>query len=352
LSIGSDAARGKVSVAFSTDLIPVSDRQDAWLQNARQICGDCEFQFHKRFPFHGSIEPRKIAGLELTLFSSSALSFNKFPPANLQPENTACIVITQLDGVREYSQAGKVTVLSKGDTTLIDSSLPWSSNCAGDCARLYLRVPRFLMESRFRNIQIPNATRISGAGGLGTTLFHLATSLYQQARALTPEEGAAAIEAYLRILSACLGSSRAAIGKYSRGKEPIAGILDYIQHHLTEATLCPTEIAAAVGISVRHLHRLFARRGSSVTDWIRAQRLEHCWKDLGDPRSRKKSITEIAFFWGFNDSAHFSHSFKKQFGICPRGYRSQRWPGQKESQGREEQLLYLDAGKMRNAKPS
>jgi AraC family transcriptional activator of tynA and feaB len=341
-----------MSVAFSTDLIPVSDRQDAWLQNARQICGDCQFQFHKRFPFHGSIERRKIAGLELTLFSSSALSFNKFPPANLQPENRACIVITQLDGVREYSQAGKVAVLNKGDTTLIDSGLPWSSDCAGDCARLYLRVPRLLVESRFRNIEIPHVTRISGRGGLGTTLFHLATSLYQQARALTPEEGAAAIEAYLKLLSVCLGPSRNAIGKFSEGREPIASVLQYIHQHLTEATLCPTEIATAVGISVRHLHRLFARRGSSVTDWIRTQRLEHCWKDLGDPRSREKSITEIAFFWGFNDSAHFSHSFKKQFGVCPRSYRSQRWPGRKESQEGEQELLYLDASKMRHAKPS
>ena len=64
-----------MSQAFSTDLIPVSDRLDAWLENARQICGDCSFEFHKPFPFRGSIERYKIAGLELTLFSSCALSF-------------------------------------------------------------------------------------------------------------------------------------------------------------------------------------------------------------------------------------------------------------------------------------
>jgi AraC family transcriptional regulator, positive regulator of tynA and feaB len=318
--------RGKMSQLFSTDLIPVSDRLDAWLWNARQICGDCQFQFHKRYPFHGSIERRKIAGLDLTLFSSSALSFNKFPPGRVQPDNRACIVITQLAGVRQYRQAGKVAVLSKSDTTLIDSGLPWSSDCAGDCARLYLRVPQLLMESRLRNNKIPSATRISGAGGLGTTLFHLATSLYQQAEELTPEEGAAAVEAYLKILSACLGPTRAAIGSFGRGEEPISRILQYINHHLTEAALCPADIAAAAGISVRHLHRLFSRRGSTVADWIRVQRLKGCWKDLSDPGSRQKSITEIAFFWGFNDSAHFSHSFRKQFGVCPRSVRARVWP--------------------------
>ena len=349
-----DAPTGSASgsLAFSTDLVPVSDRQDAWLQNARQICGDCAFKFHKQVRFHGSIERRKVAGLELTLFSSSALSFNKFPPANVRPENRASIVITQLDGVRQYCQSGRVAVLCQGDTTLIDSGVPWSSDCPGECARLYLRVPQLLMQGRIRGIKIPNAARIPGAAGLGNTLFRLATSLYQQAGALTPEEGAAGIEAYLKMLSACLGTRWKAPGRYNGGREPLARVLQYINRYLTEGTLCPTEIAAAVGISVRHLHRLFARRGSSVTDWIRAQRLEHCWKDLSDPRLREKSITEIAFFWGFNDSAHFSHSFKRHFGICPRSYRAQHWPEQKDMQEREREFLYLDAGKMRHAKPS
>jgi AraC-like DNA-binding protein len=341
-----------MSLSFSTHLIPASDRLDAWQWNARQICGDCKFQFHKHYPFHGSIERRKIAGLELTLFSSSALSFNKFPAANLQPENRACIVISQLAGVRQYCQAGKVVVLRQGDTTMIDSGLPWSSDCAGDCGRLYLRVPRILMESRLRNSGIPSATRISGTGGLGATLFRLATSLYQQAEALTPEEGTSAIEAYLKILSACLGPSRTTIGSSDPDREPVAQIMRYINQHLTEPMLCPADIARAMGISVRHLHRLFSRRGSTVTDWIRVQRLAHCWKDLSDPLSRQRSITEIAFFWGFNDSAHFSHSFKKQFGVCPRSFRSGSWLEPGETEKRESGLLYLNSHQVRHARPT
>jgi len=341
-----------MSQAFSTDLIPVSDRLDAWLQNARQICGECSFQLHKRFPFHGSIERRRIAGLELTLFSSSALSFNKFPPANLPPENRACIVITQLRGVRQYRQAGKVAVLSRGDTTLIDSAFPWSSDCSGDCARLYLRIPHLLMEGSLHSVKLLMASRISGARGLGTTLFHLATSLYQQAELLTPEEGSAAIEAYLKILSACIGPTGAAMGHSRDGKVPTERVLRYIHQHLTDSALGPAQIADAVGISVRHLHRLFSRRGSSVADWIRVQRLERCWKDLGDPRSRERSITEIAYFWGFNDSAHFSHAFKKHFGICPRSCRLRHWPESRETHDREEELLYVDSRKVVNARPS
>jgi len=81
------------------------------------------------------------------------------------------------------------------------------------------------------------------------------------------------------------------------------------------------------GMSVRHLHRLFAHRRCTVGDWIRERRLERCRRDLADPRFRERTITDIAFYWGFSESAHFSRSFKKQFGVSPRAFRSQPWAG-------------------------
>jgi AraC family transcriptional activator of tynA and feaB len=311
-----------MSQSFSTDLVPVPDRLEAWRWNAQQICGDCRFQFPKRLSFHGSIERRKVAGLELTLFSSSPLSFNKYPVVSLQSEDRSCIVITQLAGVRRYCQDGKVAFLKGGDTTLIDSGRPWSSDCQGDCARLYLRLPYSLMEARLRRKVFPIAMQISGASGLGAILSCLLISLYHQAEELTPEEGTAAIESYLKILSAYVGESEFNSARAKCSEALSERIAMYIETHLAEASLGPAEIASAMGISVRHLHRIFSRRGCTVADWIRNERLGRCRNDLCDLRLREKSITDIAFYWGFNDSAHFSHSFKKQFGICPRVFRA------------------------------
>jgi AraC-like DNA-binding protein len=311
-----------MSQLFSTDLIPAPDRQEAWLWNAKQICGECKFNFPKRFPFHGSIERRKLADLEMTLFSSSPVSFNKYPLVSLSSDSRACIVITQLAGLRRYCQDGKVAVLGKGDTTLIDSGRPWFSDCPADCVRLYLRVPRPMMESRLRLGELPIAKRISGASGLGAILSHLSTLLYNEAENLTPEDGAAAIESYLRILAACVAERNSVATGMSRLSELTTSITHYIDTHLTETTLNPAEIASAMDISVRHVHRVFSHQGLTVADWIRTERLRRCRDDLCDPRLRSKSITEIAFFWGFNDSAHFSRAFKKQYRICPRIFRS------------------------------
>src|SRR5581483_2092631 len=86
--------------------------------------------------------------------------------------------------------------------------------------------------------------------------------------------------------------------------------------------LTPAQIAAATGISVRHLHRLFGDRGCTVAEWIWQQRLDRCRTDLYHSQASGRSITEIAFSWGFSDSAHFSRCFRKTFGLSPREFKS------------------------------
>src|SRR5260370_36547472 len=141
-----------MSQTCSTDLIPIADWLDAWLSNARQICGDCRFEFPRRHLFHGSIERRNIAGLELSRFSSSPLSFAKFPVLSANSVDRYSIVITQLRGVRGYSQDVAMAILNPVDSTFIDSDRSWTSNCAAECSRYYFRVPRWLMENELRLI--------------------------------------------------------------------------------------------------------------------------------------------------------------------------------------------------------
>lgn len=309
---------------FSTDLVPVSDRFDAWQWNARKICGDCHIRFPRRAPFHGSIDARRVGELPLTRFSSSPLSFQKTPVEAAASGNGSYVVITQLDGVQNYSQGNASIVLKPGDSTVINSALPWSSDCPSECARLYLRVPGWLMEDRLRISRVPMTRRIAGDVGLGVALFRLATSLYEQAIILNAEETAAGLEALFDILSVCLG--QASPDRPNHSRDLAARIDNFIETHLDDPALAPNEIAAEVGVSVRHLHRLFSMNGETVSDWIRERRIRQCGNDLSDPRLCDRSITDIAFSWGFSDSAHFSRSFKKTFGVSPREFRSTALP--------------------------
>jgi len=308
-----------MSQLFSTDLLPAADRIDAWQWNAQQICGDCRIRL-PRSPFHGSIEVRHVGDLPLTRFSSSPLSFWKWPLDTANAENRSCIVITQIAGVRRYLQNGTDLLLKPGDSALIDSGSPWSSSCGTDCVRLYLRVPRWMIENRLRTRQIPVAQKICGKGGMGAALHHLSVALFDEAEWMKERQVATSLDAYFEALAACFGGDGPPI---QHGSELSGLILRFIDSHISEPTLGAVQVASAMGISVRHVHRLFSVTGSTLGEHIRVRRLERCLNDLVDPRFRERTITDIAFFWGFSDAAHFSHSFKKQFGVSPRAFRAQ-----------------------------
>jgi AraC-like DNA-binding protein len=80
-------------------------------------------------------------------------------------------------------------------------------------------------------------------------------------------------------------------------------------------------IAAALHTSVSTLHRAFAGEPCSIAEWIWAQRLDAVRADLCDPALHHRTISDLAFSWGFVDASHFSRAFKARFGCTARDVR-------------------------------
>ncbi|MEM7799029.1 MAG: helix-turn-helix transcriptional regulator [Chloroflexota bacterium] len=81
-------------------------------------------------------------------------------------------------------------------------------------------------------------------------------------------------------------------------------------------------IASGLHLSPRYIHLLFKEEETTVSRFIWSTRLEKCRSDLVDPSSAMLSISEIAFSWGFQSSAHFSQAFRRQYGMTPSRYRA------------------------------
>ena len=91
---------------------------------------------------------------------------------------------------------------------------------------------------------------------------------------------------------------------------------------LDDPELTPAKVAAKAGVSVRTLHRVFQASGETFWSWIRDRRLERCYAELTAPTLSKRSITEVAFRWGFNELTTFDRNFRKRYGASPRNVRS------------------------------
>jgi transcriptional regulator GlxA family with amidase domain len=88
-----------------------------------------------------------------------------------------------------------------------------------------------------------------------------------------------------------------------------------------ENPLSRQAIAHLVGLSPRHLDRLFASElKAEFRATYRRLRLDHAHKLLDQS---PMSISEIAFATGFSSASHFSRAFLDRFGIRPKRARSQ-----------------------------
>jgi AraC-like DNA-binding protein len=76
-------------------------------------------------------------------------------------------------------------------------------------------------------------------------------------------------------------------------------------------------IAAAAGVSVRHVQTLFQRSGSSAREYILQERLRQTRDDLMDARRSGASVTQIAMAAGFRNMSHFSTAFRRAYGCTP-----------------------------------
>jgi AraC family transcriptional activator of tynA and feaB len=89
----------------------------------------------------------------------------------------------------------------------------------------------------------------------------------------------------------------------------------FIREHLRDPELCIDQISAELGCTKRYLHMLFSDKGMTVSDYIWRARLLHCRQELETQNG--KTITDVAFSWGFSSSSHFSRVFRKHFGFVP-----------------------------------
>ena len=98
-------------------------------------------------------------------------------------------------------------------------------------------------------------------------------------------------------------------------------VVAYINNHLDE-TLDLKTLANEAALSDFHFHRIFkALKGEAIGGYITRLRLEATARLL---RYTALTIEEIAFNIGYETSASLSKAFKKQYGISPTEYRTNK----------------------------
>ncbi|WP_183029938.1 helix-turn-helix domain-containing protein [Altericroceibacterium spongiae] len=190
--------------------------------------------------------------------------------------------------------------------------------------QLFLRIPRVAIDARLLAPMEAIVTVVSPETVLEHGLLALLRSIAQSLATDRSGEWNAIESALTELLVAALASSAGTAGRGGAAAakaRQLDRICRRIETQLGDPELSVGSIARDEGVSTRYLQNLFARSDQTVTNYVKNRRLERARADLVSPLHAQLSISEIAFRWGFNQSAHFSRAFRARYEETPRDAR-------------------------------
>nr|WP_315463210.1 transcriptional regulator FeaR [uncultured Rhodoferax sp.] len=305
---------------------------DDWYSRLRQACGQIEASpAHNQSIFVGDVVRQDLDGLGLTRIRTNA--GHMMCPGLRQHHSTDarndshCFLVLQQSGRSRLVQSGISIDLSPGEIAYMDASDDCEIIPVGLMEHVSIHLDRQQVQ-RLLPEKLHHIGKLSRNSTSGRLLHMLVGQICtaELSRPASCGDGAAIEDALIALLGPALeqADERSDLVHDPRlEKCLLEQAKKYIEASLADPCLSPLKVAKRLNISLRRLYRLFEAQDGSVSRYIQQARLRGAAMDLGNFQLREKSVTEIAYTWGFTDSAHFSRSFKKQFEVAPRDYRAQ-----------------------------
>jgi AraC-like DNA-binding protein len=229
-----------------------------------------------------------------------------------------------MEGHFSMQQQGKPLPVQTGDIvfgpTGVDATLAMQS----DVQMLYVKIPGDLLNPRLLNPRSLDLGYLPGAEGVNRVFSNMLISVsenidHMDSMLLQPIEIALAEFVVASLAPKTLVERFGSMGKVVHYQR----ICQAIDKQLGDPDLTLQKVADEQNVSARYVQKLFEAAGTSFGQYMKLRRLERCRCELRNPRHHQLSISDICFRWGFNDAAHFSRSFRSEFGMTPRACRQQ-----------------------------
>jgi AraC-like DNA-binding protein len=313
-----------VTTILSTEGLARGEREAFWRQALSETFVPMTVGKVPQDRFGGRIRADWIGRLLVAEVASSAQDVRRTRREISRSDAEYLQLATVGRGVGRVTQDGREAVLGPGDAAVFETTRPFWWTFGGDWDVGVFTLPRTsvgLSEAESRRL---TARRLDGRAGITGVVARFLGDLARHGDRLSGSQSERVLADVTDLVVTLLGdwADDSEVVRSSLQRSLLVRVKDYIDGRLADPTLGPAEIAAAVSISPRYLHQLFAGEQRSVGQYVRGLRLERCRRDLLDPRLADRSIAAIAFGWGFGDLSGFNRAFRAAFGATPREVRA------------------------------
>lgn len=283
-----------------------------------------------RAPFLAKVESIRIGQAAINRVAFPVHTVRR-STADIASSTSNCYYLNlKLSGRCRIQQSGREVDLAPGQVGLFDSArqfaLYFSNN--GPLAVASFWVPHRQLHDRLPAGCDVDPTRLSDDPYLGHLIAETARSLNANAMEVAEEDSSRLFGVLMDLVALSLSRRKRVRAAESAGfvDATMLALRRAVHDRIRKPNLSVAEIAAAVGISERYVHKLFERAGRTFTSYVMECRLDGAARDLRDAAMASTNIGSIAFDWGFSDLSHFSRRFRQRFGCTPREWRSEADP--------------------------
>lgn len=303
--------------AWTTSALPAHRQFEAW----REVIVDAHLSWDipkidcEQFP--AGMRQHRFEGVRLTDCTAPTRVSGTRGRAQIARDDEAYLTVVMVAQGSETLRFGDDEVhLTAGMFTLWDSTRPMAFATGEHLRQMSLLVPERELLRRMPRVRDLVGRPMGAAGGAGGLFVDHFQALMRRFGELPPASREPVLDATLDLLGVCLGEQPSLPAPRVR-RMMLEQVQRHIDKHLADPALGVASLARAFRMSERNLHKLFEGSGSTLSAYIRDQRLAMCRRDLGSRALMSRQIAEIARHWGFTDPGHFSKAFRAAYGMSP-----------------------------------
>jgi len=286
----------------------------SWSDALTDLCGHFDIDPLEASSFEGRINYTTVSKLKLCQIEASQHRLTHTPSRAQLGGHPFVKILFQTHGISHFEQNGRRIELIPGDCLAYDVSCPHTIVSPTLTRHEVVIVPKELLQERGFRLAKMTACKLSARTGTGRIAYNFVHAAFDEATRLSPKNAIGVADSLIDLLLLPLREPDAMFNRVGPEAMYIRAQF-YIREHLRDPDLSIDHISAALGCTKRYLHMLFSDRGTTISDYIQHARLQHCRQELETQAG--KTITDVAFSWGFSSSSHFSRVFRKHFGFVP-----------------------------------
>lgn len=310
---------------FSTRNVPVGSKVGFWNDVISDVFAPMEVKPIDRDRFEAEVDCVKLGSTWLANPRSTPALVQRNPGHLVKTRDRPYFLHLQLKGRLKVVQDGREALLDRGDLVLTDSAMPYTLRYEEECSTLVMILTAQDLANRLPAPDDLLGVKLCGRDGMAATASSLLAGIWEEARTrdLPETMGDTLASAVMDVFSASwLATAKLQVAESAVSISRRIQIRRHVEAHLRDPELSARTVAAAFGISPRYLHIIFSTGEETVSNLILRRRLEECAKQLRDAIWSRRTITEIAFSWGFNNATHFARVFREKYSLSPRDYRA------------------------------